>query len=72
MILGIGQAVLVGGTVTVAPPRVNSRVRIFLTRKVSGGVLGHLQGTMDAGNTTFTINSNNPLDTSTIQWMAIV
>lgn len=67
----MGQAVLVGGTVTVSNSSVTASTRIFLSRQVAGGTLGHLSvGTVTA-STSFVINSSSATDTSTINWLLI-
>ena len=63
-----GQAVLVGGTVTVNTAEVIAADSIALTRVVTGGTVGHLTvGTIVAG-TSFVINSSSGTDTSTVFW----
>jgi hypothetical protein len=65
----MGQAVLVGGTVTVSTTAVTANSRIFLTIAVAGGVLGILSvGTLTAA-TSFVINSSSASDTSTVNWL---
>jgi hypothetical protein len=60
-----GTATLVAGTVTVSNTSVTANTGISLTRKTSGGTIGTaITYTLSAG-TSFTINSDNPLDTST-------
>lgn len=67
----MGQATLVAGTVTVANETVTANTRIFLTRQVADGTLGHLSvGTVTAG-TSFVIDSSDASDTSTINWLLI-
>jgi hypothetical protein len=66
----LGQAVLVGGTVTVNNTSVTANTLIFLTDATSGGTLGTLSYSKIAG-TSFTINSTNVLDTSTVNWLLI-
>lgn len=67
----MGQAVLVGGTVTVNTTAVTANSRIQLTHAVVGGTIGIVSvGTITAA-TSFVINSSNPLDTSTINWFII-
>lgn len=67
----MGQSVLSGGTVTVSNTSVTASTRIFLSRQVAGGTLGHLSvGTVVAG-TSFVINSSSGTDTSTISWLLI-
>lgn len=67
----MGVSVLVGGTVTVANTSVTANSRIFHSRQVAGGTLGHLSiGTVTAG-VSFVINSSNVADTSTINWLLV-
>lgn len=74
--LNRGNAVLVGGTVTVTNTHVTADARVVLTRKTGGGVRGLLQlGTVVAG-TSFVINSVDSAgallaDTSTIAWVIL-
>lgn len=64
----IGKATLVGGTVTVNTTLVATSDVIHLTVQVAGGTQGNLSvGTVTAG-TSFVINSDDPLDTSTVGW----
>lgn len=66
-----GNAVLVGGTVTVSNTTITSNSIVLLTRKTSGGTIGTaVTYTLNAG-TSFTINSDNILDTSTFSYMLI-
>jgi hypothetical protein len=63
-----GNATLVGGTVTVSNATVTANTIVMLTRKTSGGTIGTaVTYTLSAG-TSFTINSDNVLDTSTFSW----
>lgn len=62
-----GDAVLVGGTKTVSNTTVTANTKIMLTRHTSGGTIGDLSYTVSAG-TSFTINSVNVLDTSTVSY----
>lgn len=57
-------AAMVAGTVTVACTSVTANSRIMLTRETAGGVLGNISYTKIPG-TSFTVNSDNVLDTST-------
>lgn len=57
--------VLVGGTVTVANSSVTTNTIITCNRTVSGGTLGHLSVTKNAG-VGYTINSTSGTETSTI------
>jgi hypothetical protein len=67
----MGQAVLVGGTVTVNTTAVAANSRIFPVCAVVGGTQGMLSvGTIVAG-TSFVINSSNGADTSTINWIIL-
>lgn len=61
------NATLVGGTVTVTNTNVTANTLISMTRKTAGGVLGNLTYTLSAG-ASFTINSDNALDTSTVTY----
>ncbi len=66
-----GNATLVAGTVTVSNTSVTANTLVTLTRKTSGGTIGTaITYTLSAG-TSFTINSDNPLDTSTFTYMLI-
>jgi len=68
----MGQAVLVGGTVTVATSRAHGTLtEIFLTRRVAGGTLGNLSIGTIVNSSSFVINSDNALDTSTISWFIV-
>lgn len=69
----VGQATLVGGTVTVSNTRVTASSRIFLTDATTGSLVNigtPTVGTIVAG-TSFVINSSNVLDTSNINWLII-
>lgn len=65
-----GNATLVGGTVTVANTTVTANTIIILTTKTVGGTIGTVSYTVSAG-TSFTINSANVLDTSTITYLLL-
>lgn len=66
-----GNAVLVGGTVTVTNTTVTANTLVLLTRKTSGGTIGTaITYTVSAG-ASFTINSDNILDTSTFTFMLV-
>lgn len=66
-----GNAVLVGGTVTVSNTTVTANTVVMLTRKTSGGTIGTaITYTLSAG-ASFTINSDNVLDTSTFSYFLI-
>lgn len=64
-----GNATLVAGTVTVTNTTVTANTIVTLTRKTSGGTIGTaITYTLSAG-ASFTINSDNPLDTSTFSYV---
>lgn len=66
-----GNATLVGGTVTVSNTTVTANTLVNLTRKTSGGTIGTaITYTLSAASG-FTINSDNPLDTSTFTYLLI-
>lgn len=66
-----GNAVLVGGTVTVSNTTVTANTLVLLTRKTSGGTIGTaITYTLSAG-TSFTINSDSVIDTSTFSYLLI-
>lgn len=66
-----GNATLVGGTVTVNNGSVTANTIVMLTRKTSGGTIGTgVTYTVSAG-ISFTITSDNVLDTSTFSYLLI-
>lgn len=66
-----GNATLVGGTIAVANTTVTADTIVMLTRKSSGGTIGTaITYTLSAG-TSFTINSDNPLDTSIFSYLLV-
>jgi hypothetical protein len=66
-----GNATLVGGTVTVSNTSVTANTLVILTRKTAGGTIGTaITYTLSAG-VSFTINSDNPLDTSTFTYYLV-
>lgn len=66
-----GNATLVGGTVTVSNTTTTSNTVVMLTRKTSGGTIGTaITYTVNAG-VSFTISSDNILDTSTFSYFLI-
>ena len=66
----IGQAVLVGGTKTVANTNIAAADRILLSRSTLGGTPGHLSFVINAG-ADFVITSSSGTDTSTIDYVII-
>lgn len=67
----MGQAVLVGGTVTVSNTQVTANTRIFLSHANTSGTLGHLYVSGRVAGTSFTITSSSGTDTSTVNWLLI-
>ena len=66
-----GNATLVGGTVTVTNTTVTANTIVMLTRKTSGGTIGTaITYTLSAG-ASFTINSDNILDTSVFSYLLV-
>lgn len=63
----MGTAVLVGGTITVANTSVSANTRVFYSVAAPSGVQGILSSTKSNG-VSFTIDSTNPADTSTVAW----
>lgn len=66
-----GNATLVGGTITVANTSVGANTLVILTRKTSGGTIGTAITYTISNGTSFTITSDNILDTSTFSYMLI-
>lgn len=66
-----GNAVLVAGTVTVSNTTVTANTIVMLTRKTSGGTLGTAITYTVSAATSFTINSDSALDTSTFSYFLI-
>lgn len=69
----IGTATLVAGTVTVATTAVAAASKIFVSCNTPGGVLGFLSAPVASivAATSFVINSSNPADTSTVNWVIV-
>ena len=67
----IGTATLVAGTVTVTNANIVTADRIFLSRVSVGGTIGTALTYTITNGTSFTINSNNVLDTSVVVWFVI-
>lgn len=66
-----GDATLVGGTVTVNNTTVTANTRVFLTRKSTGGTIGFAVTYTVSAATSFTITSDNVLDTSVYSYLLI-
>lgn len=64
----IGEATLVGGTVTVTNANIVAGSVVQLQRKTAGGTIGDLTYTLSAA-TSFTINSASGSDTSTVSYV---
>lgn len=66
-----GNATLVGGTVTVSNTTVTANTIVLLTRKTSGGTIGTaITYTLSPG-ASFTVTSDNVLDTSTFSYLLV-
>lgn len=69
----MGTGTLVGGTATISTTKVTASSRIFVT-DTGGGVVGNIGAlyisAVSAG-TSFAVTSNNPIDTSTFNWIII-
>lgn len=63
-----GNLTLIGGTLTVANTTVTANTIVLLTRKTSGGTIGTAITYTTSAATSFTVNSDNILDTSTFSW----
>lgn len=63
-----GVATLVGGVIAVANTSVTATSRIMLTSQVDGGTPGFLRVSTRIVGTSFTIQSSNVLDTSTVAY----
>lgn len=66
----VGNAILVGGTVTVTTGAATTNSYLMVTRKTSGGTIGTAI-TYTITNGSFTITSDSVLDTSTFTWLLI-
>lgn len=66
-----GDAVLVGGTVTVNNTTVTANTRVYVTRKTAGGTIGMSVTYTVIAATSFTLTSDNILDTSTYSYILV-
>jgi len=66
-----GDATLVGGTVTVSNTTVTANTRVFVTRKTAGGTIGFAVTYTVSAGTSFTLTSDNVLDTSVYSYILI-
>lgn len=66
-----GNATLTGGTVTVNNTTVTASSILMLTRKTSGGTIGTAITYTTSAATSFTINSDNILDTSVFSYFIV-
>lgn len=66
-----GTVVLSAGTATVSTALVTANSRIFLTAQILGTITGGVGLAISArtAGTSFTIKSENALDTSTVAWL---
>jgi len=68
----MGQATMVGGTVTVSNNTVTANTRIFFSRVATGaGVAGGIITYTINPGVSFTLNSGAGTDTSTFNWLLI-
>lgn len=69
----MGTATLSGGTIVVSNTSVTANSRIFLTKQETGTLvaLGSLRVSARTAATSFTISSDNAIDTSDVAWMII-
>ena len=65
-----GNATLVGGTILVINASVTTNTIVLMNKKTLGGISGNLSYTVLNG-TSFTINSSNANDTSTVSYLLI-
>lgn len=68
--LKTGSTVLTAGTVTIQDPNILTNSTILTSNEGAGGTLGIISISISSG-TTFTINSTNVLDTSTLKYVII-
>jgi hypothetical protein len=66
-----GTATLVAGTVTVNTTAMTATALLFTQRKTAGGTVGFQVTYTQVNGTSFTINSDSALDTSTFSWMIV-
>lgn len=66
-----GNLTLIGGTLTVANTTVTANSIILLTRKATGGTIGFAVTYTVIAATSFTVTSDNVLDTSTYSYLII-
>lgn len=67
----MGTATLSGGTVTVSTTKVTANSRIFLTPQGGGANRGFVVVSARTAGTSFTILSNNVLDTNDVAWLIV-
>lgn len=66
-----GNATLVAGAVTVSNTSVTANTVVILTRKISSGTIGMAPTYTVSAGVSFTITSDNALDTSTFSYFLI-
>lgn len=69
--LVVGAVALVAGSATVSTAAVQSTSKIFLTRGLTGGVIGDLRISTITPGVSFVIASASNLDTSTVNWLVV-
>ncbi len=67
----IGQLTLVGGTKTVNTTAMTATARAFFQRVSTGGTIGFASTYTQVNGVSFTLNSDNPLDTSVYNWLIV-
>lgn len=67
----VGQATLVGGTVTVNTTAMTATALLFLQIKTAGGTVLYPLTYTQVNNTSFTVNSASVLDTSVVNWWIV-
>ncbi len=67
----IGQVTLVGGTKTVNTTAITATARLFFQRVSTGGTVGFASTYTQINGVSFTLNSDNPLDTSVYNWLLL-
>lgn len=67
----MGVATLVAGAVTVANTSVTANTRFFMTVNTPGGTVGAPRLQSRIAGTSFTINSSQGADTSTVAWLMV-
>lgn len=66
-----GLATLVAGNAVVATTKAATGMRMLLIHQTPGGTMGHLSLGTIVNGTSFEINSDSNLDTSTVYWVKV-